>query len=108
MPTKRVHDLPIKPNRVAINRDDPKQGEGVFVNLVNSRAAEQVTPNGIQWQNDYDGPLVNYELPRTEGGDMRPHGNRARSPFAMGGHNTINDNQGGGARRRWGGNRSGE
>jgi hypothetical protein len=106
MPTNGdIQDLPIKPDRVAVNRDDARSGEGPFVRLVSKVAAELVTPNGLQWNNDHDGYCDSEaSLPLTRGlgpGSFKPGG--ARAP-RLG----LEDNKPLLPRRRYGGNRSGE
>jgi hypothetical protein len=90
MATKRLQDIPIGPSRVALNREDPRNGEGVFVKLVSSRNAEQVNSNGLAWNGDHMG-IVDYEpstspYPET---DNRWQGNRA-DMVALGGNKTVN------------------
>jgi hypothetical protein len=89
MPTRDLHDLPIKPTRVAQNRADPKQGEGPFVGLVSKRDAEQVQLNGLAWNGDHQG-IVDYEAStaRYEHADFREQGNRA-GRGARGGNITV-------------------
>jgi hypothetical protein len=55
MATKRLQAMPIGPARVALNRGDPKDGEGPFVRLVGQTNAELVTPNGLVWNGDHMG-----------------------------------------------------
>ena len=93
MPTKRLHDVPIKKPGVAVNRDDPRGGEGVFVHLVSDKPAELVTANGLACPNDSDND------------GLEPQGNRA-SNYGIGGNNIVNDPLG--PARIFGGNRSGE
>lgn len=79
MATKRLQDIPIKRRGIAQNREDPREGEGPFVQLVSERVnAELVTPNGLVWNDKHMGivetePSTN-RYPR---GDYRRHGNRA-------------------------------
>ena len=93
MSTKRLHDVPIKRPGVAINRDDPRGGEGVFVRLVSDKPSELVTANGLTFPNDSDN------------NGLEPQGNRA-SNYGKGGYNIVNDPLG--PARIFGGNRSGE
>lgn len=91
MATKRLQDIPIKPPRIAQNRDDPREGEGPFVGTVSSRVdAELVTPNGLVWNNVHEGivetePSTN-RFPRD---DFRRQGNRAVLG-SQGGNTTVN------------------
>jgi hypothetical protein len=90
MATKRLQDIPIVPNRIAINRGDPRDGEGPFVSRVSTRNAEQVNPNGLAWDGDHMG-IVDYEpstspYPET---DKRWQGNRA-DMVSLGGNKTVN------------------
>jgi len=106
MPTKRLHDLPIKRPGVAINRDDARNGEGPFVRCVSTRNAELVTPNSLVWNGDHEG-IVDYEAStrRFGGADFRSQGNRAGNG-AIGGNSTVNGI--GRPAVRHGGNDSGE
>ena len=90
MPNKDLQDIPIKPNRIAQNRMDAREGEGPFVMLVSKRSAEQVNLNGITWNNSHMG-IVEYEesTRKFPKGDARVQGNRS-TDATYGGNKIVN------------------
>src|SRR5262249_16939979 len=92
MAVKRIQDVPIKPPRYRQNRQDPREGEGVFVNCISERNAEQVTLNGLTWNGDHRG-IVEYEAStrRFPLEDTRAQGNRATRDGILGGNRTVNN-----------------
>jgi hypothetical protein len=76
------------PQRVRMNRDDPRRGMGPFGQTKGD--AELVTPNGLVWNQGHMGRI--YSEPSTNPwgeGEMRNQGDRANTT-ALGGYSFVN------------------
>ena len=89
----RQYDAKKGPPRFRENRGDPHMGGGPFYECLSEKCCEQVTPNGITWNEGHYGMVDDYEMSTRRlphGQDYRPIGNRAGTPSVRGGNSTVN------------------